>query len=183
MNTQTNDNSDELCNALLESGWSSIKTNQIIKLIEIQKTNIQFINGQTKRSETTPLMIASRDGHLQIVLQLIPLLLEHKCDINQQDKRGNTALILAAGEGRNDIVKILLENGSNINASDNTHNTALMHAAWDVHIKTVSLLLENGANKHHVNKKGQNALELAQRIVNREKDWHSNTYYLNLSTC
>jgi uncharacterized protein len=118
-------------------------------------------------------MIASREGYLHIVSHLIPLLLEHAGDINQTDKMGNTALMLASGEGRNAIVKLLIENGANINTQNNIGNTALLLASWDIHNEVVYLLLSNGANKHHTNKKGLNALQLAQQIISCGKiiDW------------
>ena len=86
---------------------------------------------------------------------------------------GNTALMLASGEGRNAIVKLLIENGANINTQNNIGNTALLLASWDIHNEVVYLLLSNGANKHHTNKKGLNALQLAQQIISCGKiiDW------------
>jgi ankyrin repeat protein len=161
----TSNATDALCNALLENFWNASKTQHIIHLIETNKNNIDFINGNTNTSKLTPLMIASRDGLLPVVAALIPLLLEHKCDINQKDKMGNTALMLAAGEGRDKIVSLLIENGANVNVENNSGNTALLFAAWDIHFKAVCLLLENGANKHHKNKLELTALDLAQKII------------------
>jgi len=167
MNTSNITNT--LCNALLEEFWSSSKILQVIKLIETQKTNINFINGHTNNDKLTPLMIASREGLLPIVLHLIPLLLENGCDINQIDKIGNTALMFAASEGHDKVVLLLIENKADINVANNIGNTALLLAAWDIHFNVVSVLLENGANKHHKNKIGLNALNLAQKIISNGK--------------
>jgi serine/threonine-protein phosphatase 6 regulatory ankyrin repeat subunit B len=160
---------DSLCKMLLDDCWSALKNQQTIKLIDAQKDNIQFINGETKHQKLTPLMIASREGLLDIVSHLIPLLFEHKCDINQTDKRGNSALMHASWEGHHKIVKLLIENGSDVNHEDNFGNTSLLLASSDIHTEVVSLLLEHGANKNHINKKGQTAIFLAQKIVNTGK--------------
>jgi len=89
---------DSLCKILLEGDWSAMKKVIALKFIQTEKNNLDFINGHTKTNQLTPLMIASREGMIDIVSQLLLSLLEHKCDINQTDKRGNTALMHAAWE-------------------------------------------------------------------------------------
>lgn len=54
-----------------------------------------------------PLVIAAREGHLQIV----KLLVEKGVDLRKQDREGYTALMAAVNWGRLDIVKFLVENG------------------------------------------------------------------------
>jgi len=51
----------------------------------------------------TPLIIASQNGHLEIVKVLI----ENGADINAENAYTETALCLAKGDGHNDIVEIL----------------------------------------------------------------------------
>ncbi|CAI8045666.1 CARD- and ANK-domain containing inflammasome adapter protein [Geodia barretti] len=53
----------------------------------------------------TPLMIASFNGHTDVVQTLI----EAKAQINTQDEDGWTALHLAAQEGKVDVVRLLTE--------------------------------------------------------------------------
>jgi hypothetical protein len=56
----------------------------------------------------TPLMIASRDGCLEIV----KLLIQYKVDINYRNNWGMTALDWAKREKRSAIMNLLLENGA-----------------------------------------------------------------------
>jgi ankyrin repeat protein len=166
MDTSITASNDALCNALLkEPLWDVSKINTIIKLIESKKQDPTFINGHTNSFKLTPLMIASTEGLLPIVRHLIPLLLEHKCDINQTDKRGNTALMLAASEGHDKVVELLIHNGADINVANRNGNTALLLAVWYIYVPVVSMLVANGANKNHINEQGLTALTLAQNIL------------------
>lgn len=57
----------------------------------------------------TALLVASEEGKEE----LVELLLEHKADVNMQDKNGDTALRRAKQKGHNKIVEILLRAGAN----------------------------------------------------------------------
>jgi ankyrin repeat protein len=60
---------------------------------------------------STPLIIASLDGHLEVV----HLLLGHpsaKADINRRDDQGRIALWWACDKGRGGVVRALLESGA-----------------------------------------------------------------------
>ncbi len=58
-----------------------------------------------------------------------------------------TPLMIAAGEGHEDIALLLLEHGANVNATDNyLGTTALIQAASSGHADIVKLLLDRGAD-------------------------------------
>ena len=70
----------------------------------------------------------------------IKLLLDNGANPDEQNKEGQTALMLAAERGHLATAKVLLASGANINIKDNNNNTALMLAARKGHIKMVQLL-------------------------------------------
>jgi hypothetical protein len=72
--------------------------------------------------------------------------LKHGAKIEHRDKKGRTALILAAGENNKEIVELLLDAGAKIDAQDNKGLTALMNAAYFGHLDTLETLLKRGAN-------------------------------------
>ena len=84
----------------------------------------------TSETELTPLMIASQEGHIEI----IELLLLHGADINKKTPipktpkyiGGGTALIFASGEGKTEVVKSLLKHSANINDAADNGVTALI---------------------------------------------------------
>lgn len=58
-------------------------------------------------------MYASSRGHFKFVNKL----LESGADANAKNKNGNTALMLASGNGHSKVIKILFENVDNVNAT------------------------------------------------------------------
>jgi ankyrin repeat protein len=53
-------------------------------------------------------MMASREGHLPMVL----LLLEHGANVNHKTKAGYTSLEMAIAQGRRDVAETLLRAGA-----------------------------------------------------------------------
>jgi ankyrin repeat protein len=86
-------------------------------------------------------------------------------DVTEDTK---TALMLAAKEGHQNIVKLLLENGANINKKNKSHNTALHFAVFNKHNNIVKLLIEKGAEINAKGYAGQTPLVLAAEIDNIE---------------
>lgn len=66
---------------------------------------------------------AARSGNLT---QLENLLGDPEVDVNAQNQKGYTALILASYNNQPEAVKFLLEKGADVNKPDSGGNTALM---------------------------------------------------------
>ncbi|KAL6046587.1 ankyrin repeat-containing protein [Balamuthia mandrillaris] len=64
--------------------------------------------------------------------------------VNFQDERGNTALMMASANGHHDIVRTLLSAKADPNLSNRTKNTALHWAALNGHLEVLRLLVEEG---------------------------------------
>ena len=65
-------------------------------------------------------------------------------DIDEQDKGGNTALMIASMAGHNPMVKLLLEHGADTERRNQGGHTALMRAAARGRFKTCRLLIKMG---------------------------------------
>lgn len=92
------------------------------------------------RSYNSPLMIASKGGHLDVVT----LLLEHGAEPNlkeQQFDRGG-ALFEACANGHYEIVELLLESGADPNGPCESSGASIDHAATE---EIAALLLERGS--------------------------------------
>jgi ankyrin repeat protein len=90
-------------------------------------------------------------------------LLAAGADVNYKNEYGRTALILAAGKGRTEILKLLLGFGAYINHVTNNKYTALILAANNGHTDTVQALLQAGADIRNVDNDGDTALSCARR--------------------
>ncbi|CAI8021204.1 Putative ankyrin repeat protein MM_0045, partial [Geodia barretti] len=107
----------------------------------------------------------SRRGYLEKVMSLI----DAGVNVNVFDLygHGESALIVAAREGRTEVVSLLLEAGANTDLQDIKYGlgySALMMAAREGRTEVVSLLLETGANTDLQNMYGDSALMMAARM-------------------
>ena len=85
-------------------------------------------------------------------------LVKHKVDLNDQtlDMQGETVLIVASSNGRNEIVKYLLDSGSKTNLVTTETNTshpaydqdALTFACRNGNLDTAKILVQYGAINH-----------------------------------
>ncbi len=76
-------------------------------------------------------------------------------------RRKEKDLILAAEDGRLEIVRRLLRTGANPNAKSEGDFTALMWAAARGHLEVVTALLESGADLSARTRKGRTAIDIA----------------------
>jgi ankyrin repeat protein len=72
-----------------------------------------------------------------------------KTDI--KDEYGNTALIMAAREGHEAVVRLLLTNGTTLRVMSNYRHTALSAATLNGHIRVVHLLCTSVTNFNFAN--------------------------------
>ena len=90
-------------------------------------------------------------------------LLEQGVDPDGYDRNRNTALIFAARDGREDIVRLLLSGGASVNWVDGEAVTPLILAAFKGHLGVVELLLQAGADRTRRDRWGRRAIDYALR--------------------
>ena len=111
---------------------------------------------------TTPLIIASSNGHMAVVREL----LARGADVNARDNIGGTALHEASSNGHAEAQRELLKrDGVNVNAQDNDGSTPLMDACLDGHLMAATLLIAHGANLALLDINGDSALAVAEQLV------------------
>ena len=123
---------------------------------------ISDVSGNTY--SRTALMVASREGHRDIV----ELLLANGANLHTEWFSDQTALGFASEEGHVEIVRLLLSNGAATPPEGQRGGeTAVVLAAQEGHREIVELLLDNGAN---VNPEvyAENALMAAARQGRRD---------------
>ncbi|KAL3895250.1 MAG: hypothetical protein SGPRY_013561, partial [Prymnesium sp.] len=112
---------------------------------------------ETAENGVTPLMIAARQGHVDMVKRLLQL----KASVTARSAHGCTALSMAAEEGFTAVADVLVEQGSDVAQHDNKNYTPLMRAAENGHADAVNFLLTHGSPVDMVNDQGSTALMLA----------------------
>ncbi|XP_051511845.1 kinase D-interacting substrate of 220 kDa B isoform X7 [Myxocyprinus asiaticus] len=115
-----------------EENLAAVKTH----LDKFKEVDGRSDNGQT------PLMLASEQGSLEIVQELI----RRGANVNLDDVDCWSALISAAKEGHVEVVKELLENSAYIEHRDMGGWTALTWASYKGRIEVAKVLLESEAN-------------------------------------
>lgn len=105
----------------------------------------------------SPLMVAAKAGHLDIV----KFLLDGGAQVNVCNYHGLTPLIMALQCGHHEIAKLLLQHGADPNVLNMDGISALMHAVEKGYPDLVLLLLEAGADSNIVNQNGFSPLMVA----------------------
>jgi ankyrin repeat protein len=90
------------------------------------------------RQKQTPLMVAAAQGRTVAVTSLI-----RPERLNQQDRHGRTALMLAAAHGHKAVVEVLLAAGADVSLCDAYGHTAVMLAALGGHDDLALQLVQN----------------------------------------
>eukprot|EP00607_Mallomonas_marina_P004181 CAMPEP_0182427716 /NCGR_PEP_ID=MMETSP1167-20130531/19007_1 /TAXON_ID=2988 /ORGANISM="Mallomonas Sp, Strain CCMP3275" /LENGTH=309 /DNA_ID=CAMNT_0024610155 /DNA_START=157 /DNA_END=1087 /DNA_ORIENTATION=+ len=111
-------------------------------------------------NEETPLFAAvATDGADALFtnadIEIVKILISEGADVNTQNKKLYTPLMLACRYGRRDIALLLLENGARVEMTDNEGDTALSSAAFWKKISCIqSLVTEYHADVNTVNDAG-----------------------------
>ncbi|HUI45595.1 MAG TPA: ankyrin repeat domain-containing protein [Nitrospirota bacterium] len=108
----------------------------------------------------TVLIIAAEKGYANTIVKLAKL---NPSLLKDADNSGNTALMMAVREGREDIVRLLRENGSDVNyiVPSREGAASALQAALDTtdfkddHMRIMQYLLQNGANVKSRNASGR----------------------------
>lgn len=131
------------------------KAHLIEKMLESDRTlNTINVNWVAFETQSTPLLIASANGHDLVV----DVLLRNNAKIAIKDAREATALHHAAQRGYTEIAKKLLHAGSDVNARDKLGWTPLMKACYFCNPDIILTLLEAGAEIDAETEQGRTAL-------------------------
>ena len=87
--------------------------------------------------------------------------LVRKVNVDQKDKRGDTALHWACSRGNLEVVKLLTTNGATVNAKNNSGATPIFIACYNGHYEAVDYLIQKGASLSLQNMNGDTPLHIA----------------------
>ncbi|KAF7983634.1 hypothetical protein HWV62_20572 [Athelia sp. TMB] len=113
-----------------------------LQAVQTLVSNEADVNKAGREAATRPLLIASSEGHLDIV----NVLLEKGADIDVKGGFCASALQAASAEGHLEMAKLLLKNGADVNNAGGTYGSALQAASARDRLEITKLLLENGAD-------------------------------------
>lgn len=143
----------------------------------------------------TPLMAACRA--VQSEPEMVRFLINHGAEINIQNDKGLTALMICSNRGLADSVRILLDHGADISLDDVNGKTAahmaaetnqldivkmltgqespkslvtslLLGAVWDGNIARTKLMIDQGADVNATNFFGQPPIMIAAELCNAD---------------
>ncbi len=127
----------------------------IVKFLAIDHP--QDVHSQGFDDKSTPIHMASINGHVEVVR----ILVEHGADAKAQDGMGRTALHVASAEGHVEVVRMLVEHGVGATAQDGKGLTPLHVASTWGHVDVVCVLVEYGADVATQDEHGWTPLHLA----------------------
>lgn len=134
----------------------------IVKILVAAKCDLNIVGGineWTGQCRWSPLMIASSEGHIAIVDEL----LKGSADLHIKDFDGNTALMLAALNGHTDVIVMLHEKGADINTVNKDKRNALLLTLRKERNPTITALklIELGCDHTLIDKDGKTASNYA----------------------
>lgn len=80
-------------------------------------------------------------------------------DVNQCNKHGESAIHIAAGFGRLEVIEILISHGANLGQLDNLGDSPITWAARQGHPDVIKFLVSQGVHLNQQNKVGFRAEE------------------------
>jgi ankyrin repeat protein len=98
----------------------------------------------------TPLMHASREGHVGVVRWLV----DQGAALDERHRDGYTALGLASSGGHTPVVRLLLEGGGDPTIADDNGQTPLIDASEGGHLEIVRCLLDHPSAAVTINQSG-----------------------------
>ncbi|XP_076837423.1 protein fem-1 homolog A [Brachyhypopomus gauderio] len=128
---------------------------------------------EEKTQGGTPLLVASRYGHLEVV----DYLLEHckanvelggSVNFDGETIEGAPPLWAASAAGHLAVVKSLLKHGASVNNTTLTNSTPLRAACFDGHLDIVRYLVEHDADMEVANRHGHTCLMISCYKGHRE---------------
>ncbi|KAG9408444.1 hypothetical protein AC1031_021683 [Aphanomyces cochlioides] len=132
--SEEEDGNEQLYGAALSGDLANVRSRLILGA---------DVNWHKQATRATALHVASSEGHLEVVEELI----SHGATVDVTDKDGQTPLHLAAQNGHAHVVKMLLDHGATADAVRHvTRDTPLHLAAMNKHLAVVQELLAHGAN-------------------------------------
>lgn len=123
------------------------------------------VNPVDKQRLNMKLRRAARNGNIKKVERLI----DQGADVNDLNKSGDTALMMAAEDGQGDVCELLIAKGVDVNAQNKSGETALMKAAYFGHRKVCELLIAKGADVNAQNYKTGDTALMSAAIAGRKK--------------
>ena len=130
-----------------------IMTNKKKEIEKMIKEGID-VNEEQNELGVTALMMASVNGHEEIVRMLIG----NGAEVDKARETGATALMLASELGHESIVEMLLEKGAEVDKAKNDGWTPLMIASQEGHEGIVKMLIEAKAEVDKAKNDGWTAL-------------------------
>ena len=163
--------------------WDYISVNEVRELLREHEVS------ETDDSDWSALMYAARNSQNPEVLRI---LIEAGAQVNRQNERGETPLLLAAGSsnfglGSAPKLELLLEFGADVSAKNQVGMTALMMAARENGVAEIEALLGAGAEVSATDQFGRTSLMHAamlgseplvvRRLVEAGADPNARTVY------
>ena len=115
----------------------------VVEFLVVERS--QDVNARSLDGNETPLTVASREGHSEVVLAL----LEHGADMRIRDNYFFSPVEHASTRGHVEVVQVLLKHGADVNEGIDRRNNTILHLASSSGApKVARMILEHGADVH-----------------------------------
>ncbi|MDO8953499.1 MAG: ankyrin repeat domain-containing protein [Gammaproteobacteria bacterium] len=127
-----------LCQNVNKYNTEVYKTDETIKFKELLAEASIPQSAHSRSMENRLINMVGYNASIEDIKMLIS---DDTIDVNTADTLGNTALMSAACQGRQDIIDLLIKNGADVNRTDRYGNTALTLAARNGMTNVIATLI------------------------------------------
>jgi ankyrin repeat protein len=113
-----------------------------IKSIDIFRMLVEEFTDTKENRENLAFIKACRYNSLEV----LEILIRKGADVNFQNKKRETPLIIACSSGSNNVVKFLIDKGANVNKQGDGNDTPILKAIRSGEYQIVKILIEHGAD-------------------------------------
>ena len=136
-------------------------------LYNLRAALLSGVNPNSKKADGTPAIVLAA-GQPKYPQEMVQLLLQQNARPDEQDRKGNTALVVATRREHRGLINVLLYYKADPDIAGESGEVPLMIAIKNNNVEILEMLIQSGADINATDYTGRTPLAIAQEGRNRK---------------